>query len=62
MEIQIDISQDEFEDVTVENAELSYIRLNAGGIQVELSWEQAESLYRNLRGFFDDQPTPSKEG
>jgi hypothetical protein len=53
-EIQIDATSDEDVEVSVENAELSWIRIAVAGVTLELRWEQADSLFRNLRPFFDD--------
>lgn len=53
-EIHADVTGDEETEVTVENAELSWIRIAVAGVTLELRWEQADSLFRNLRPFFED--------
>jgi len=55
-EITIDATSDDDDEVSVENAELSWIRIATAGVTLELRWEQAESLFRNLRPFFEDDP------
>lgn len=53
-DIQIDATGDEDSDVAVENAELDWIRIAVAGVTLELRWEQADSLFRHLRPFFED--------
>lgn len=55
-DIQIDVSEDPDDDVSVENTELSNITVAFYGVQVVMDWRQAENLYRNLRPFFEDEP------
>lgn len=50
----IDISDNDSDEVTAENRELSLIIITNDDFQLELRWEQAESLYKNLKGFFDE--------
>lgn len=57
-DVQIDLTTDDNDgdEFVVENAELSWIKVTACGVTIEMRWEQAESLYRGLRVFFDDDP------
>lgn len=52
-DIQIDVSADD-DEFDVVNAELDWIRISCAGFTCEVSWEQAEGLYRKLKDFFDD--------
>lgn len=51
-DVEIDVSGEEgtFE---VLNVHLSFIRVEGCGLSLELSWEQAEQIYRQMREFFD---------
>lgn len=55
-DIQIDVTGDEDDEVTVENTELAWIQIGVAGVTLELRWEQADSLFRNLRPFFEEEP------
>lgn len=54
-DIQIDATGDD-DEVTVENAELSCVKVGVAGVELELRWEQAENLFRGLRPFFEEDP------
>lgn len=58
-DITIDVSQDEDDAVSVENAELSWIRISVAGVTLEVNWEQAGNLFRELGQFFDPAPSPA---
>lgn len=54
MDVEIDISANESDKFTVENDVLNLIVAKNCGFQVSMTWEQAKSLYEEIKGYFDE--------
>jgi hypothetical protein len=53
-DIQIDISDDEDDLVTVENTHAFSYTIHTNGVSLSINWDQFVSLYDSVREFFED--------
>lgn len=53
-DIQIDISDDEDDLVTVENTHAFSYTIHSNGVALSINWDQFVSLYDAVRSFWED--------
>lgn len=54
MNVDVNISSNDTSEFTVENDIENLIVLTNCGFQVSMTWEQAKSVYENIKGYFDE--------
>lgn len=56
-EITIDVSEDDGDSVAVINERGFNLTIQISGLSIEISNEQAEVIYRELKPWFEEEPT-----